>query len=142
MTRLSELATLWPPDEQATAVAVALAESGGRLEARKVDAVEASYGPWQVNTRVWTQFDPERLTSDPWYSAQAAYTVWSLQGWPAWTTYTSGAYRQFLGQDADVGGGPGAPASGATWAPAAPAGPLAVAPLLLLIAALWALEVI
>ncbi len=26
MTRLSELATLWPPDEQATAVAVALAE--------------------------------------------------------------------------------------------------------------------
>ena len=146
MTRLSDLATLWPPEEQATAVAVALAESGGRLDAAKVDDVEASYGPWQVNTRAWPQFDPQRLVTDPWYSAQAAYQVWAIQGWRAWTTYTNGSYRRFLGQDADVGDGLTeagvAPGPAAPEASAAPAGLSTLAPLLVILAALWALEVI
>lgn len=104
MPRLSDLVTLWPPSERPTAVAVALAESGGDANAwcyNCAGVAEDSRGLWQINYAVHTQFDGQRLF-EPAYNANAAYEVWQVQGWQAWSTYTSGRYRQFLGQDREV----------------------------------------
>jgi hypothetical protein len=74
------------------AVAVALAESGGRTDARLTSSVEDSIGLWQINTKAHPQFDKVRLTEAV-YNAQAAHSVWAGSGWGAWTTYTSGKYK-------------------------------------------------
>ena len=145
MVNLSELVQIWPPEERATAVAVALAESGGNPQARALTPWEDSRGLWQINTLAHPQYDAQALY-DPLYNAQAAYALWQAQGWQPWTAYTSGAYRRFLGQDAEVGGGLAgasvASSPAATQASATPATLSSLAPLLLLLAALWALEVL
>ena len=65
-----------------------------------------SVGVWQVNYygslypgRV-AQFGTPRqlIEGGPEKQAQAAYDIWRSQGWLAWaTTYTSGAWRQYIG---------------------------------------------
>jgi hypothetical protein len=76
--------------------AIALAESGGRIDAtNKNTNGTIDRGIWQINSS-HTQFDAQRLLSDPLYNAQAAVAIFKSQGLTAWTTYTSGAYRQFL----------------------------------------------
>lgn len=97
----STLAALWirnggPPAQAATAAAVAMAESGGRMNATDHDSNGSTdYGLWQINSV--HGYNSQRLLSDADYNAQAAVAVWKSSGWGAWTTYTSGAYRQFLG---------------------------------------------
>lgn len=88
-----------------TAVAVALAESGGRSDAvgdvNLTQQGEQSTGPWQVNYRPARDQgnatrDPQ-ANLDPAHNAAAAYAI-SGNGstFRPWSTYVSGAYRAFL----------------------------------------------
>jgi len=86
-----------------TAVAIALAESGGDPNA--VGDNGTSIGLWQIHFTVHPEFDQSRL-ADPSYNAGAAYSIYSAGGgsFRAWSTFTvpnsSGVlpYQNFLGQ--------------------------------------------
>jgi len=81
-------------DDLATAVAIALAESGGNPNATGDNGT--SYGLWQIHWTVHPEFDKTRLF-DPQYNANAAYSIYSRRGsFADWTTYKTGAYVQFL----------------------------------------------
>jgi hypothetical protein len=76
--------------------AIAMAESGGRANATNSNTNGSTdRGLWQINS-VHSQFDAQRLLTDPLYNAQAAVAIEKSQGLGAWTTYTSGAYKSFL----------------------------------------------
>lgn len=90
--------------EIAIAVAVALAESGGRPEATHVNSNGSTdYGLWQVNSI--HGFDPNRLLT-PTGNGSAAHQVYSEAGnkWTPWSTYKSGAYLAFLARGRAVAG--------------------------------------
>ncbi|WP_410673915.1 transglycosylase SLT domain-containing protein [Amycolatopsis sp. cmx-4-68] len=88
-----------------TAVAVALAESGGRTTAHNATPPDDSYGLWQIN--MLGALGPERrhqyhLKSDdqlfdPGTNARVANSI-SSDGhdFTPWSTYTNGAYRHHL----------------------------------------------
>jgi hypothetical protein len=79
------------------AVAVALAESGGRPGARHVnDDGSVDRGLWQVNDLAHADVD-DRCAFDAACSAHAAFAI-SDHGanWTPWTTYSSGAYLAFM----------------------------------------------
>lgn len=87
------------------AVAVALAESGGDPKAHNPVPPDNSYGLWQINMigslgparRDQFDLDSNRELFDPAENARAA---WAISGrgnsFQPWTTYTSGAYEQYL----------------------------------------------
>lgn len=90
-----------------TAVAVALAESGGNAHAHNGRPPDDSYGLWQVN--MLGGMGPERrhqfrLRSDdqlfdPDTNAKAAYAISSHgRSFGPWSTYTDGAYRKHLAE--------------------------------------------
>lgn len=99
---LAELATgAFPRSERATAVAVAMAESSGRLGVISDPNSDGTrdHCAWQINDGAWDDvFDIDRLTTDPQYCAEAASVVQQRQGWGAWTKYRNGDYRQYLDQ--------------------------------------------
>jgi hypothetical protein len=82
-----------------TAVAIALAESGGRPTAHNRTPPDDSYGLWQINyygnlraSRTAAYGPPEGLF-DPEKAARAAFAISSGgRNFTPWTTYTSGAY--------------------------------------------------
>jgi hypothetical protein len=77
------------------AAAIALAESGGNPNALNHNTNGSiDRGLWQINSVHGTQ-----STLDPLANAQAAVAI-SNHGsnWQPWTTYVSGAYKQFLGE--------------------------------------------
>ncbi len=96
----------------ATAVAVAMAESGGNPRAHNTNAStgDNSYGLWQIN--MLGAMGPDRRKAfgiksndelfDPATNARAAKKIHAQQGWKGWTTYTSGAYKKHLISDADL----------------------------------------
>src|SRR6266540_75134 len=82
--------------------AVALAESGGNLTAHNATPPDDSYGLWQINyygdlrAERTRQFGPPEGLYDPLANARAAVRI-KGSGLPTdWSTYTSGAYRQYL----------------------------------------------
>lgn len=84
------------PDPKLMA-AIAMAESGGRTDAR---GTVGEIGLWQINQPVhvkahstWTV----AYLQNPVNNAYAAKTVLASQGLGAWTVYTSGAYKRFYG---------------------------------------------
>lgn len=87
----------WPTALIPTMVAI-----GGAESSWKVNAVSPTNTDGSVD-RGWLQinsihgYDASKLTTDPVYTAQAALAIYKSQGLSAWTTYTSGAYRQYLG---------------------------------------------
>lgn len=78
--------------------AIAMAESGGRVDAVSPQNDDGSYdyGLFQVNSS-HSQFDVHKLVTDPLYNARAAVSIWHTQGLHAWSTYNNGAYRTYLG---------------------------------------------
>jgi lysozyme-like protein len=108
----------------ATAVAIALAESSGNPNAVGDRTLAPTRGPsiglWQINigSNANPQFAKWNLT-DPQTNANAAFAIYSAIGGfgttRGWTTYTGGAYRDYLSAV------PPAPANtgpGSTWSPA------------------------
>ena len=98
------LANLWiqaggSPHLANLMAAIALAESGGQVGQKGGPNNNGTYdyGLWQINSS-HSQFDQNRLLSDPLYNAQAAVSVYKSQGLTAWSTYNSGAYKTFLSQ--------------------------------------------
>jgi hypothetical protein len=85
------------------AVAVALAESGGNTDSHNAKPPDDSYGLWQIN--MLGSLGPDRrkkfgITSntalfDPAVNAKAAKIIHDGSGWDAWTTYSTGKYKQF-----------------------------------------------
>lgn len=111
----------FPEDQIATAVAVALAESSGRIDAiggpNPLDG-SFDYGPWQINEKQ----HPEKFQQWPdWWSvtnANMAFAVWSERGrrWTPWTVYNTGAYRLYLPRgEAAVAGIRGSAPSSTQW---------------------------
>lgn len=86
-----------PPKVARIMAAIALAESGGRVNAKGGPNADGSYdyGLWQINSS--HGYNVQKLTHDPEYNARAAVAVFRSQGLQAWSTYTSGRYRAFLG---------------------------------------------
>lgn len=84
--------------------AIVLAESGGDIEAIG-DNFASGHQPEDSPYR-WDRglaqinsvhgFDPELLLNDPYYNLAAARSVWNRQGWPAWSTFRGGQFREFL----------------------------------------------
>lgn len=88
-----------------TMTAIALAESGGNQFAHNTTAPDDSIGPWQINfygpniTRV-KQYGLKSKTDafNPDTNARLAKSIFDSQGLSAWSTFSSGAYKQFLPQ--------------------------------------------
>lgn len=95
----------FPDHEIVTAVAVAFAESGGRTGAIGDVALEdATWGPsvglWQIRS-LKADYGTGRLRDqqanlDPAVNARHASQLWHYTDtWHPWSTFNSGAYRQF-----------------------------------------------
>jgi hypothetical protein len=75
------------------AAAVAMAESGGNSQA--IGDNGNSFGLWQINIPSHPQYDGQSLL-DPNANADAAFAISrGGQNWQPWTTYRTGAYKQF-----------------------------------------------
>lgn len=93
-------------DRAKVAAAIAMAESGGNPSAMVNDSDDLSYGLWQINMK--GTMGPSRRALyglsknedllDPSTNARVMSEI-SHQGqsFAAWTTYTGGKYKQFLG---------------------------------------------
>lgn len=80
--------------------AVGMAESGGNPDA--INYVPC-VGIWQINVKAHPMYTVEAMR-DPAKNAAAAYAIWKVQGWHAWTTYTSGAYKTYMPAAAKAAG--------------------------------------
>lgn len=86
-----------------TAVAIALAESGGNPSAYNPEIAAGapaglgSFGLWQIYLNAHPEFAGLTLT-DPQTNADAAYQVYSAAGgsFNPWSTFKSGAYEAYL----------------------------------------------
>lgn len=106
------------PSLAPTMAAIALAESGGNPQALNNNPSTGDYsvGLWQINyygnllsSRTQRYGPPSLLQSNPLANAKAAVDLaQGGNGLGNWTTYTSGAFRQYLG------GSSGGPAAGGT----------------------------
>lgn len=104
LAQLRSLAAHLGFPDPVTAAAVAMAESAGNPGAINIvanplpgNAPERSFGLWQINTLAHPQYDEGQL-GDPTYNGQAAFAISSGgRNWTPWSTYTSGAYRAFMG---------------------------------------------
>ena len=85
-----------------TAVAIALAESGGNPQAYNPETAagapqgQGSFGLWQIYLAEHPEFAGEDLT-DPQTNANAAYSIYAIAGnnFHPWSTYTSGEYGMY-----------------------------------------------
>lgn len=77
------------------AAAVAMAESGGNTRAI---SPTNDYGLWQINRQYHPQyFQSPGAIFDPLYNARAALAIsGGGRNWQPWTTFRTGAYRQYL----------------------------------------------
>lgn len=70
------------------------------------------YGIMQININAWPELFQQYTWDDPGDNAKMAYHVWKIQGYRAWTTYTSGAYLHYLDQGRAAAGSTGEGESG------------------------------
>lgn len=89
----------FPPNQIATAVAVALGESGGRADAYNGSNSNgtADHGLMQINS-VHSGLLKNYNWKDPAQNMQMAYQIWRDAGgsWSPWVAYTNGSYKKFL----------------------------------------------
>jgi hypothetical protein len=93
----------WRGNDLYTAIAVALAESGGDDHNHNPIPPDDSYGLWQIN--MLGSMGPSRRAQfnlksnddlyDPKTNARVAKAIQGSSGWSAWTTYTSKKYTEF-----------------------------------------------
>lgn len=84
------------------AIAVALAESGGDTAARGYNRdrngtiTSVDRGLWQINSAAHSEVS-DNCAFDPTCCAQAAFRISSHgEDWSPWTTYVTGAYKQYM----------------------------------------------
>ena len=85
--------------------AIAMAESGGNPRAHNAVPPDNSYGLWQINMlgsmgaarRKEFGITSNEQLYDPVINAKAASRILKSQGLKAWSTYTNGAYKKFMG---------------------------------------------
>jgi len=106
----------WRGQDLNIAVAVATAESKGNARALGDTTITTpkwgpSVGLFQIRTLKhpgdYSGVDAKRVYSklfDAEYNAQLAHSIWKKDGWRPWSTYTSGAYKQYLGKDREITG--------------------------------------
>lgn len=88
-----------PQNQARIAAAVMKAESGCDNHAdNKICCVCAM----QVNVKAHPQYKADDLKSNLDTCMKAAVAIWNEQGWAAWQSYTSGAYKKYLGSDCEV----------------------------------------
>lgn len=88
-----------------TAVAIALAESGGDPGSLGDLNLGNSYGLWQINARWHPEFGPDfSALYDPQTNADAAFSVYKQAGnsFTPWSTYKGGQYVAFMEQAAQA----------------------------------------
>lgn len=79
-----------------TAIAVALAESGGDTEATHTNRDGSTdYGLWQINS-VHKELLAGKVWMDPAVNAKMAFEVWKGSGWSAWSTFNNGAILFYM----------------------------------------------
>lgn len=89
-----------PSDQIATAVAIALAESGGRIDARGGPNFDGTYdyGLWQINEGA----HPEKFRHwSSWWSSENSEMMAAVyreagNKWTPWTVYKTGAYLLYM----------------------------------------------
>ena len=102
-----------------TAVAVALAESGGDPLAIHINRDGSrDLGLWQVNGRAHPDLIASGDWRDPATNARMAFTVWQAAGgsFTPWVTFTTGSYAKFMGAACGTVAGSGAGADAVAWA--------------------------
>lgn len=92
------------PAQSVIAVAISLAEDSTRNPNASHHNTDGTtdYGPWQINS---VHADIIRKYGNPYNlqdNARMAYAVYQAQGWGAWSTYNSGAYRAHLSEAKNV----------------------------------------
>jgi hypothetical protein len=101
----AQLESLWeeaggPASDADEASAIALAESSGEVDAKSPVEDEGSYaeGLWQIETPMHNSQLPGGNPYNPLANAEAAVAI-SNHGanWTPWETFTSGAYKRYLG---------------------------------------------
>jgi hypothetical protein len=109
----------FPPDQIVTAVAVALAESGGETTATNRNSNGSTdYGLWQINT-VHGALLNQGDKFNPLDNAKMALTVYARAGnkWTPWSVYKSGTYRAQLNTATLAARNPVPPAGAANASP-------------------------
>lgn len=99
-------------DEAVILTAIAKGESGWRTDAHNPNPPDNSYGLWQINMlgemganrRAQFSISSNEALFDPRVNAKAALAILRGQGWNAWSVYSNGSYRQFLGEAQAAGG--------------------------------------
>jgi hypothetical protein len=91
----------FPSSQIAIAVAVALAESGGRPDNVSLPNKDGSkdYGLWQINNHAHSDLMSQYNWSNPHDNAKMAFSVWKAAGnsWKPWTVFNTGTYSKNLG---------------------------------------------
>lgn len=90
----------WRGEHLVEAVAVALAESGGRTNAQgynrhKNGRISVDRGLWQINDAYWPGL-PDAAAYDAAQNARFAFWIWSQHGWGKWSTWTKGLYKPYM----------------------------------------------
>lgn len=96
-----------PRSTAALAAAIAGAESsfGANPYGDKEGGRYTSFGPWQVHVTAHPQYDPHTLVTNLDYSAKAAIAISEGgKNFQPWTTFKTGAYKQFYGKSGQSGG--------------------------------------
>lgn len=96
-------------NDLATAVAIALAESGGNTNAYNPETAagapsgQGSFGLWQIYLNAHPEFDGWNLY-DPQQNANAAYEIYAAAGnsFSPWSTYNGGQYQSYLSEAMDA----------------------------------------
>ncbi len=94
------------PAQASIMAAIAMGESSGRPDAWNGNAGtgDNSYGLWQINMLGGMGPERRRLFGiqsdnqllDPMVNARAAFKIYQMQGFGAWSVYTNGSFRQWL----------------------------------------------
>ncbi len=80
----------------ATAIAIAMAESGGRSD--NINASSGATGLWQILLSQHPEYTQQQMLN-PAQNAAAMYAISSGgTNWNPWQSYTKGTYKQFMSQ--------------------------------------------
>jgi hypothetical protein len=100
----------FPASQIPTAVAIALAESGGStsIVSRPNSDGSVDKGLWQINSKAHADLLSRYDYSNPHDNAKMAFIIYSQAGnrWTPWTTFNTGSYRLFLNKGSAGAGNP------------------------------------